>query len=299
SIFPPSVLMEAEDAEMKPLCLTTQSPSERADLHALSCRQIQHDAGPTAESRGLAPEMRSGVRRRSQGGPEYIRSKIKVSKEAKYCNYRRVTLCSLSSSSHSYSIHSPPAVRNSARQGDAGHRDDNPCPHGSGLHGDQINRSKSEFVELTGRPGRSRASYQFCYLLMVNTKTMEKTVCQKTFHHQRMLNRHVKCHNETKRHLCNNFCGKGFNDTFDLKRHVSFCTHTGVRPYKCTLCDKAFTQRCSLESHMKKIHSVIQKVRLQGAPQQAVRLRGVRPHWREPRTNCWSTSTRFTPRAPC
>ncbi|KAK1889625.1 putative transcription factor Ovo-like 1 [Dissostichus eleginoides] len=33
----------------------------------------------------------------------------------------------------------------------------------------------------------------------------------------------------------------------------------GVRPYKCTLCEKAFTQRCSLESHMKKIHSVAQK----------------------------------------
>uniref|UniRef100_A0A3P9PNH0 Ovo-like zinc finger 1a n=1 Tax=Poecilia reticulata TaxID=8081 RepID=A0A3P9PNH0_POERE len=81
-------------------------------------------------------------------------------------------------------------------------------------------------------------------------------VCQKTFQFQRMLNRHIKCHSETKRHLCT-FCGKGFNDTFDLKRHVR--THTGVRPYKCSLCDKAFTQRCSLESHMKKIHSVTLK----------------------------------------
>ncbi|XP_061769063.1 putative transcription factor Ovo-like 1a [Nerophis ophidion] len=81
-------------------------------------------------------------------------------------------------------------------------------------------------------------------------------ICQKTFQYQRMLNRHMKCHNDTKRHLCT-FCGKGFNDTFDLKRHVR--THTGVRPYKCELCDKAFTQRCSLESHMKKIHSVTLK----------------------------------------
>ncbi|XP_062311011.1 putative transcription factor Ovo-like 1a isoform X2 [Osmerus eperlanus] len=71
-----------------------------------------------------------------------------------------------------------------------------------------------------------------------------------------MLNRHLKCHSDTKRHPCS-FCGKGFNDTFDLKRHVR--THTGVRPYKCAECDKAFTQRCSLESHMKKIHGVSQR----------------------------------------
>ncbi|XP_035004828.1 putative transcription factor Ovo-like 1a isoform X2 [Hippoglossus stenolepis] len=89
-----------------------------------------------------------------------------------------------------------------------------------------------------------------------STLEVVSMVCQKTFQHQRMLNRHVKCHNDTKRHICT-FCGKGFNDTFDLKRHVR--THTGVRPYKCNLCDKAFTQRCSLESHMKKIHSVTLK----------------------------------------
>lgn len=81
-------------------------------------------------------------------------------------------------------------------------------------------------------------------------------LCGKSFRLQRMLNRHLKCHNQVKRHLCT-FCGKGFNDTFDLKRHVR--THTGIRPYKCDVCYKAFTQRCSLESHLKKIHGVQQQ----------------------------------------
>ncbi|XP_072799825.1 transcription factor Ovo-like 2 isoform X2 [Vicugna pacos] len=81
-------------------------------------------------------------------------------------------------------------------------------------------------------------------------------LCGKAFRLQRMLNRHLKCHNQVKRHLCT-FCGKGFNDTFDLKRHVR--THTGIRPYKCDVCHKAFTQRCSLESHLKKIHGVQQQ----------------------------------------
>lgn len=49
-------------------------------------------------------------------------------------------------------------------------------------------------------------------------------VCNKTFALQRLLNRHMKCHSDIKRYLCT-FCGKGFNDTFDLKRHTR--THTG------------------------------------------------------------------------
>ena len=33
-----------------------------------------------------------------------------------------------------------------------------------------------------------------------------------------------------------------------------FFSFPGVRPYKCMTCGKAFTQRCSLESHGKKVH---------------------------------------------
>ncbi len=53
---------------------------------------------------------------------------------------------------------------------------------------------------------------------------MNGRVCQKTFSLLRLLNRHMKCHSDVKRYLCT-FCGKGFNDTFDLKRHTR--THTG------------------------------------------------------------------------
>ena len=49
-------------------------------------------------------------------------------------------------------------------------------------------------------------------------------MCKKEFGLQRLLNRHMKCHSESKRFLCT-FCGKGFNDTFDLKRHTRI--HTG------------------------------------------------------------------------
>ncbi|XP_054760365.2 transcription factor Ovo-like 2 [Lytechinus pictus] len=60
-------------------------------------------------------------------------------------------------------------------------------------------------------------------------------------------------HNHTKTHICI-FCEKGFQDKFDLKRHCRI--HTGVRPYKCNICPRSFTQRVSLETHISKVHGM-------------------------------------------
>uniref|UniRef100_A0A1I8I7S7 C2H2-type domain-containing protein n=1 Tax=Macrostomum lignano TaxID=282301 RepID=A0A1I8I7S7_9PLAT len=39
-----------------------------------------------------------------------------------------------------------------------------------------------------------------------------------------------------------------------ISQRDNFMHNFGVRPYKCEDCGKAFTQRCSLESHSKKVH---------------------------------------------
>ena len=35
-----------------------------------------------------------------------------------------------------------------------------------------------------------------------------------------------------------------------------YFSFSGVKPYKCNHCEKAFTQRCSLESHCRKVHNL-------------------------------------------
>ncbi|KAM4611727.1 putative transcription factor Ovo-like 1a [Polymixia lowei] len=228
SIFPPSFLMteaEASPAEVAPLCLTKHTHTSDARTHAElpSCTALGRPRTPPAAS-----EERSEVRRRSQGGSTYVRSKIKV------------TTGELPSDPTPPPVSLPPLPA--------------PPPFAVDITMTPVALTTTAATPVTASTvtrsmgGQSSSTG--------TTAAFMCQVCQKGFQYQRMLNRHLKCHNDTKRHLCT-FCGKGFNDTFDLKRHVR--THTGVRPYKCSQCDKAFTQRCSLESHMKKIHGVTQK----------------------------------------
>lgn len=224
SIFPPSVLTEVEAslAETGPLCLTKHRPS---DSHAeLPSSTVLGQPWSPNDSAG-----RSDIRRSSHGASLYVRSKIKVTTGELPPDPSPLPQALPP-------VSNPPPLPPQATAMPAAPKQ-TPAPSDTS-------------TTVTRSTGQSQNAPP------ATTGAFVCQVCQKTFQYQRMLNRHVKCHSETKRHLCT-FCGKGFNDTFDLKRHVR--THTGVRPYKCSLCDKAFTQRCSLESHMKKIHSVTLK----------------------------------------
>ena len=49
------------------------------------------------------------------------------------------------------------------------------------------------------------------------------------------------------------------NILFISNKFLFFILIQGVRPFKCSQCDKAFTQRCSLESHQRKVHGLNHK----------------------------------------
>lgn len=73
--------------------------------------------------------------------------------------------------------------------------------------------------------------------------------CRKSFTELKKLHVHQQAH---ERAFGCNWCGKGFYQSADLRRHLR--THTGERPYLCTWCSKSFSQRSNLRRHVR-IHT--------------------------------------------
>ena len=67
--------------------------------------------------------------------------------------------------------------------------------------------------------------------------------CLKPFGKLEYLRAHIVRHCENRSKICN-ICKVNF---FDLRRHMLL--HNGKDQYKCTICDKSFSQRSILKDH--------------------------------------------------
>ena len=59
-------------------------------------------------------------------------------------------------------------------------------------------------------------------------------------------------HEKLKPYKCN-LCGKDFSQTSSLKQHVK-SVHDKLKPYKCNKCGKSFSQLGNLKKHMDNRH---------------------------------------------
>lgn len=84
--------------------------------------------------------------------------------------------------------------------------------------------------------------------------------CAQGFKDEESLDQHLQCHN-LREHTCN-ICHKSFHMSEQLRSHYK--THTGVKPFQCTLCGKSFSHRGHLILHRRKKHLRVSGSMLQG-----------------------------------
>lgn len=60
-------------------------------------------------------------------------------------------------------------------------------------------------------------------------------------------------HKKLRPHICNH-CEKGFSSKYALKTHIR--QHTNETPYKCPICAEGFRQKVSLRTHLKSKHNI-------------------------------------------
>lgn len=97
--------------------------------------------------------------------------------------------------------------------------------------------------------------------LQTNERPYQCTHCPQTFIAKGHLDSHMLKHNGRKPFICPHpGCGKAYSRANRLKvherNHVSFCftPQTGQRPFVCDLCNKSFTDKTNLVTHLR-IHS--------------------------------------------
>ena len=71
-------------------------------------------------------------------------------------------------------------------------------------------------------------------------------ICSKEYKRKKQYKAHLQTHGE-KKYECQT-CGAKFSGSSALKGHI--ITHTKLKPFKCTHCDKSYTNSGSRHKHM-------------------------------------------------
>ena len=82
------------------------------------------------------------------------------------------------------------------------------------------------------------------------------TLCTKSYTCKSSLKQHINLnHGKLKQKLLCVFCARTFNTQQDLDRHVT--THTGAKPWRCSVCGKSYACKSSLSVHKRNAHEIL------------------------------------------
>ena len=87
--------------------------------------------------------------------------------------------------------------------------------------------------------------------LVCPTNSMSSKTKSKEYSSTQQTMRHQIIHNEEKLHKCS-MCNKCFTQKASLNVHQRI--HTGEKPYKCSTCNKCLTRKCLFKKHQR-IHT--------------------------------------------
>uniref|UniRef100_A0A8C8LWE9 C2H2-type domain-containing protein n=1 Tax=Oncorhynchus tshawytscha TaxID=74940 RepID=A0A8C8LWE9_ONCTS len=78
-------------------------------------------------------------------------------------------------------------------------------------------------------------------------KPFKCDICEKTFHANCLLKRHIAVHNKPKGPFKCDICAKTFRLNCMLTQHMQ--THSKEKPFSCKVCGKKFRSKTNLKSH--------------------------------------------------
>jgi len=111
---------------------------------------------------------------------------------------------------------------------------------------------KSFICNECNKECRTKAELEHHMYVHTNERNEICEICSKTFKSRHGLRKHMMIHGEKKWPCRNSDCNMFFANGWTRKQHENL--HLGIKPYGCQYCEISFTQKNSLDCHMKSKH---------------------------------------------
>ncbi|XP_026747986.1 zinc finger and SCAN domain-containing protein 12-like [Trichoplusia ni] len=106
--------------------------------------------------------------------------------------------------------------------------------------------------ELCGKIFANYTTLRYHMWIHTGQKQYQCDHCKKTFSVKGNLSGHMRLHDKSRRSYDCRICGKQFTSSCNRTRHMFL--HTGLKPFRCSACDKCFVTAGELKAHVDFVH---------------------------------------------